>query len=51
MGRSILFSVLLSATVLMGTLPITASMKGWRAFLAPFVWVGANAVIWSVVGI
>jgi hypothetical protein len=35
----------------MGMLPVTVSMKGWKAFLAPFVWVGATAVVWSLAGL
>ena len=48
MGQSILFAVLLSATVLLGMLPATTTSRtGWKAVLLPFAWVGATLLILS----
>ena len=51
MGRDILFSVLLGAAVLMGLLSATASLKGWKALLLPFLGIGAILLIWNLVRI
>ena len=48
MGQSILFAVLLSATVLLGMLPVTTPRSGWKALLLPLVWIGTTLIIWSV---
>jgi hypothetical protein len=48
MGQSILFAVLLSASVLLGMLPATTPRSGWKALLLPLLWIGATLVIWSV---
>jgi hypothetical protein len=51
MGRDVLFSVLLGSAVLMGALPATAAMRGWKALLPPLMALGAIFLIWSLVSV
>ena len=51
MGRDILFSVLLGGAVLMGVLPATTAMRGWKALLPPALGLGAIFLIWSLVSV
>lgn len=48
MGRDILISVLLGSVVLTLMLPVSSRLKGWKATLLPFLWVGAVLLVWSL---
>jgi hypothetical protein len=47
MGRTMLFSMLLGGAVLMGLLPVTTPMTGWKGLLL-ILWVGLVLVVWHL---
>jgi len=51
MGKEVLFSVLLGGAVLMGVLPATAAMRGWKTLLPPLIGLGAIFLIWGLVSV